>query len=159
MPTAALETAPTNPDNTVLAYCALLLIAALYVVGIVSQGIVRHVVQTAPLWPAVVLGMRRSAWTKWAALPCFLIWLCLMAMIWSFLLGWAHVISGTFTPVEIAMTLVVGFCSVAGIVLAIRMKTGARAIGAFVVFLLTLIVQVFAIRISFLPTIAHDHWR
>ena len=159
MPTVGLETAPTNLASRVLAYCALLLIAALYVVGIVSHGIVRHLVQTAPLWATVVLGMRRSAWTKWAALPCFLIWLFLMAMIWLFLLGWAHVISGTFRPVEIAMTLTVGFCAVAGVVMAIRMKTGARAIGALAVFLLTLIVQVFAIRVSFLPILAHDHWR
>jgi hypothetical protein len=35
----------------------LVLIAALYVVGIVSHGILRHLVQTAPVWPVVILGM------------------------------------------------------------------------------------------------------
>jgi hypothetical protein len=61
-----------------LAFFALLLIVALYIVGIVSHGVVRHIVQTAPVWPAAVLGMRRSVWSKWTALPCFFFWLSLM---------------------------------------------------------------------------------
>jgi hypothetical protein len=139
-----------------LAFCALLLIASLYVVGVVSHGVLRHIVQTAPVWGAVVLGVRRSAWSKWAALPCFIVWLFLMSLIWLFLLGWAHVISGTFSPIEIAMTLVVGVCAVTGIVLALRMNTGLRALGASAVFLGMLLLQIVALRISFLLGIAHD---
>jgi hypothetical protein len=139
-----------------LAFCALLLIASLYVVGVVSHGVLRHIVQTAPVWGAVVLGMRRSVWSKWAALPCFIVWLFLMSLIWLFLLGWARVISGTFTPIEIAMTLVVGACAVIGIVLALRMNTGLRALGASAVFFGMLLLQIAALRISFLPGIAHD---
>jgi hypothetical protein len=146
-------------DGRILAGCALLLIAALYVVGVVSNGIVRHVVQTAPVWPAVVLGVRRSDWSKWTALPCFLFWLFLMTLIWLFLLGWVHVLSGTFSGVEIAMTLVVGFCSVVGLVAALRMRTGVGRVGASTVSLVMLIVQFIVFRISFLPAIAHDHWR
>ena len=33
-----------------LAFCALLLIASLYVVGVVSHGVLRHIVQTGPVW-------------------------------------------------------------------------------------------------------------
>src|SRR5271154_6052217 len=33
-----------------LGICALILIVSLYVVGIVSHGIIRHTVQTAPVW-------------------------------------------------------------------------------------------------------------
>lgn len=142
-----------------LAYCGFLLIGALYVVGIASNGIVRHVVQTAPVWPTVALGMRRSLWSKWTALPCFLFWLFLMTLIWLSLLGWAHVLSGTFSPTEIGMTLIVGICSVGGIVLSIRIKTGTRAINASLLFLFMVILQFVAVRISFLPAFAHDHWR
>jgi hypothetical protein len=142
-----------------LAFFALSLIVALYIVGIVSHGVVRHIVQTAPVWPTAVLGMRRSAWSKWTALPCFFFWLFLMGLIWLFLLGWAQIVSGSFTTVEIAMTLVVGFCSVAGLVLAVKIKTGVQAPGALAVFLGILILQLLAFRISLLPAIAHDSWR
>jgi hypothetical protein len=142
-----------------LSFFALLLIVALYIVGIVSHGVVRHIVQTAPVWPTAVLGMRSSLWTKWTALPCFFFWLFLMGLIWLFLLGWAHIVSGSFTTIEIAMTLVVGFCSAAGLVVALKMKTGIRATSALAVFLGILILQLMAFRISLLPAIAHDSWR
>ena len=159
MSTAVARREVVYPESRILAWCALLLVIALYVVGLVSNGIVRHVVQTAPVWITVVLGIRRSNWSKWTALPCFLFWLFLMALIWLFLLGWVNVISGTFSGVEIAMTLVVGCCSVAGLAMALRIKTKIRAIGALTVFLLTLVVQFLVFRISFLPSIAHDKWR
>ncbi len=40
-----------------------------------------------------------------ASLPCFVIWLVLMTLIWLFLLGWAKVISGHFTPIEVIFDL------------------------------------------------------
>ena len=145
----------SNASRTV-AFCAVFLIAALYVVGVVSHGVLRHVVQTAPMWPTVILGLRGSRWTKWAAIPCFCFWLFLMGLIWLFLLGWAHVISGTFSPIEVAMTLAVGASSVLGFVAGLRMRSHTSGVSATVVFLLTLAVQVLALRVSFLPGIAHD---
>jgi hypothetical protein len=158
MSTAALKPYGTDRTCRLLAYCGVLLIAALYVVGIESHGVLRHVVQTLPVWPTVILGFRHSAWSKWTGLPCFVVWLSLMTLIWLFLLGWSHLLSGTFTPIEIAMTLVVGFCSVAGILLALRLKTVVRTVGAVVVSLGMLILQCGAVWISFLPAIAHDRW-
>lgn len=142
--------------SRVLAFCALFLIAALYVVGVVSHEILRHVVQTAPVWGAVVLGFRDSRWSKWAAMPCFVVWLLLMALIWLFLLGWARVISGTFSPVETGMTFVVGISAIVGLAAALRSRSGASAAGAALVFILMLTLQILLIRISFLPGIAHD---
>jgi len=55
----------------VLISCCVAMIAALLVVGAVSHGVIRHIVQTSPLWVAIGLGIRHSALTKWAALPCF----------------------------------------------------------------------------------------
>jgi hypothetical protein len=145
----------SNASRTI-AFCAVFLITALYVVGVVSHGVLRHFVQTAPMWPTVILGLRGSRWTKWTAMPCFCFWLFLMSLIWLFLLGWAHVLSGTFSPIEVAMTFVVGVSSVLALVTGLRVRSGTSAANATVVFLLTLAVQVLALRMSLLPGIAHD---
>lgn len=156
-PMVAVETHANTARS--LALWGASIIAALYIVGIESHGIVRHIVQTAPVWLSVALALRRSRWSKWTALPCFLFWFFLMALIWLFLLGWTHILSGKFTTIEIALTLVVGFCSVAGSVAALKMKTHTGVIGASLTFCGTLILQFVALRISFLPAIAHDKWR
>lgn len=97
-------------DNRVrtLGICALILILSLYVVGIVSHGIIRHFVQTAPVWRVVWLGFRGSPWTKWAVLSPLVLWLLLLINVWLFLLSLPHLLSGTFTPIEIAMTITIG---------------------------------------------------
>src|SRR2546422_2950062 len=114
-------------DLGILTGCCVAIIAALLVVGAVSHGVIRHIVQTSPLWIAIVLGIRQSTLTKWAALPCFVFWLLTMTAIWLYLLGWARIVSGTFSPTEIAMTVVVGFASIAGIVRAVGTRSGVRA--------------------------------
>jgi hypothetical protein len=84
----------------IIAYCSLAILVALYLVGAVSNGSLRHEVQTLPLWFPIVLGFRQSNFAKWTAFPCFIIWLTLMTFIWLFLLGWAKILSGHFSPVE-----------------------------------------------------------
>lgn len=138
-----------------LTVCCVAIIAALLVVGAVSHGIIRHIVQTSPLWIAIVLAFRGSGFCKWSALPCFIFWLLLMAAIWLFLLGWARIVSGTFSPVEITMTLIVGVASIAGIIRAATMKAGVRAWPATGTFLLLAVLQLAAFRVSLLPAIAH----
>jgi hypothetical protein len=130
------------------------IIAALLVVGVVSHIVIRHVVQTSVLWIAIVLGIRNSKLTKWAVLPCFVFWLVLMAAIWSFLLGWTAFLSGTFSPTEIAMTIIVGLASLGGMIRAVSMKSAVRAVGVTATVLVVLILQVAAFRLSMLPEIA-----
>jgi len=142
-------------DYRVLAGCCLAMIAALLVVGAVSHGVIRHIVQTSPLWIVIALSVRKSAFAKWAALPCFVFWLLLMSAIWLFLLGWARIVSGTFLPTEIAMTLVVGLGSIIGGVTAVRMRTPVRAWPAVGTTMLLAILQIGALRLSLLPQIAH----
>jgi hypothetical protein len=142
-------------DFRILTLCCVSIIAALLVVGAVSHGIIRHVVQTCPLWIAIVLSIRRSGWSKWTALPCFFFWLLLMSAIWMFLLGWARIVSGAFSSTEIAMTLIVGLASIMGIVKALRMKGGVRAFPATAIVLVVVVLQVTALRLSLLPAIAH----
>src|ERR1035438_1352317 len=113
-----------------IAYCSLAVLAALYVVGAVSHGLVRHEVETLPLWIPIVLGFRQRELAKWAALPCMVFWLILMVFIWLFLLGWARVFTGHYSPIEIAMTLVVGVACLAGIGSSLRWRTAVTSFTA-----------------------------
>jgi hypothetical protein len=141
-------------DTRLMVGCCLAIIAALLVVGVVSHIIIRHAVQTSVLWIAIVLGIRNSKLTKWAALPCFVFWLVLMAAIWSFLLGWTAFLSGTFSPTEIAMTIIVGLASLGGMIRAVSMKSGVGAVRVAATVLVVLILQVAVFRLSMLPQIA-----
>jgi hypothetical protein len=142
-------------DFRILTMCCVSIIAALLVVGAVSHGVIRHIVQTSPLWIAIFLSIRRSGWSKWAALPCFFFWLLLMTAIGLFLLGWAPIVSGTFSSTEIAMTVMVGLASIVGIVRALGMRGDARAWSATALVLLVAVLQVTALRLSLVPAIAH----
>jgi hypothetical protein len=145
----------SSRDFRLLVFCCVAIMAALLVVGAVSHGVIRHIVQTSPLWVAIVLGARRSPASKWAALPCFVFWLVLMSAIWLYLLGWARLVSGNFSPIEIAMTVIVGMASLAGIVAGFTMKSGVLGLRAAVVAVLVGALQVAALRVSLLPAIAH----
>lgn len=135
--------------------CCIAIIAALLVVGAVSSGVVRHIVQTSPLWIVIVLSMRRSSWSKWTALPCYIFWLLLMTAIWLSLLGWARIVYGTFSNTEIVMTVIVWLASLIGIVKALGMRTGARTLSATAIVLLVALLQLAALWLSLLPAIAH----
>src|SRR5713226_1399522 len=106
-----------------VAYCSLSVLMALYVVGAVSNGSLRHEVQTLALWGPIVLGFRQRELAKWSALPCLIFWLIAMVFIWLFLLGWARIVTGHFSPIEIAMTLVIGIACLSGIGIMLRWHT------------------------------------
>ena len=145
-----------NSRARLLVGCCLTTIAALLLVGLVSHGFLRHIVQTSPLWIAVVLGARGSPLAKWAALPCFVFWAALMVVVWLYLLGWIHWISGTFSSTEVALTVVVAAATLVGIheVTTIG-STGVRAAGAFGTSAAVACLQIIAFRLSLLPAIAH----
>ena len=124
-------------------------------VGAVSHGVLRHVVQTLPLWFPIVWGFRDNELAKWAALPCLVFWLAIVGMIWLFLLGWAHLVSGHFSPTEIAMTIVIAVGSVAGLITICRWRTAIPPLPAGAAVLLFAVLQLMAFRISLLPSIAH----
>ena len=146
-----------NQSRTV-GICALIVIVSLYVVGIVSHGIIRHTVQTAPVWLTVWLGFRRSPWTKWSALSPLVLWLVLMINIWLLLFGLPHFLSGTFTPVEIAMTITVGSAALAGIVAALRIRTDVPWPSAVGTLLVIACVQLLTIWVSLQPGVSRDPW-
>jgi hypothetical protein len=147
---STVKTAPR-----LVAVCSLLAVIALLVVGAVSHGVLRHIVQTAPLWFPIVLGLRGNALAKWTALPCFIFWQVIMGCIWLFLLGWARIITGHFSTTEIAMTMIVGVSSLLGIITAIRWRTATKISVAVGILVLFAAFQILALRISLLPAIAH----
>lgn len=137
-----------------IAYCSLVVLVALYVVGAVSNGSLRHEVQTLPLWFPIVLGFRQRELAKWSALPCFIFWLAIMVFIWLFLLGWARIVTGHFSPVEIAMTLAIGAACLAGIGVSLRWRTTVRPLAAWSMAVLFAGLQLLAFRLSLIPFIA-----
>ena len=142
-------------NSRFVAYCSLTVLAALYVVGAVSHGVLRHAVQTLPLWFPVVLGFRRRASAKWFALPCLVFWLAIMVLIWLFLLGWSRIASGHFSPIEIAMTVVIGIACLSGIVAGLGLKTGLRTSLAAGIVALSGGFQLLVFRLSLIPGIAN----
>lgn len=140
----------------IVAGCSLAIIAAMVLgVGIGSHLVLRHAIQTLPLWVAVTLGLKRSRAAGWAGLPVFLFWLVLMTVIWLYLLGVSNLLSGHFTQLEVAMTVVVGIASVVGIVAFFRMKSYLSGWYLASIFIVLALVQLVCFRLSFLPAVAH----
>lgn len=149
--------ANTKPSAPIyVATCCLFIILALVLgVGLASNLVLRHIVQTAPLWVAVALGFRRSHAAPWVALPFFLFWLPLMALIWAYLLGISTFFSGQFSPVEIAMTFVVGAASIVGIICFFAFKSDLSRVAGIGLFVMMAVIQWGCFRLSFVPAIAH----
>jgi hypothetical protein len=137
-----------------IGWCSLLILVALYIVGAVSHGSLRHEVQTLPLWVSIVAGFNRREFARWCALPCFLFWVVCMVLIWLYLLGWAQIVSGHFSPTEIAMTLAIGLAGATGI--ALSLPRARWSFGGAALFVVFAALQVLAFRISLLPAIAHQ---
>ena len=95
--------------------------AALLVVGLVSGTLIRHLVQVAPLVLVLIAARRwKPAVGAWAAVSVLSFWMVVMVLIWLFLLGLSRVTEGDFTVIEVALTVVIGAFSAAGIVSGIR---------------------------------------
>src|SRR6478609_8611966 len=81
---------------------------------------------------------------------------CHYVCIWLFLLGWARILTGHFTGIEIAMTIIVGAASVFAVIQALRMKSASSWSINLLITTATLILQLATFRLSQLPGIA-DH--
>jgi hypothetical protein len=113
-----------------LASCCLVILLALYVVGGLNHGLLRPTVQTLPLWVPIVLGFRGSEFAKWSALPCLIIWLASMILIWLFGIAWVYVALGHFSPIDMAMTAIVAAASAGGFFAALHWRTATRPFSA-----------------------------
>jgi hypothetical protein len=109
--------------RTLLAVSLAVLIAALLCVGVVSHTILRHIVQAVPALIALVLVAWRSPLATVASAPVCTFWLGVMLNIWLFILGIARIFSGTFSAVEIVLTIVIAAASAIGILSIVRSGT------------------------------------
>jgi hypothetical protein len=144
-----------KPGMRLIAGLCLALIAALWIVGIEASQPVRHLVQTSPIWIAVALTLRGDSSGKWVALAFFVFWALVMGSIWLFLLGWAHLVTGRFTQIEIVLTVCIGAVSLAGTIACLRFKGAMGWIPGIGLFLVSAAIQMAALRVSMLPSIAH----
>ena len=124
------------------------LIAALMLVGYVSHTPVRHLIQITPCLLSVFLLWRGYRWAPISALPLFALWFVLMSLIWAFLLGIAKVLSGHFTPTEIALTIVIAVCCLGGFSTALREYKSRSIFTPLLVFVLFLALQAGALWFS-----------
>ena len=147
--------APPEPRAKALALASLVTIAALLIVGSVSSGVLRHLVQTAPSWLTVYLGLRQRGTAKWTVLPVTLFWLTIMVFIWLYLLGWASIVRGHFSATEIAMTIVVGLASCFALVQSLLVRSGITWFAGLGISIVVLALQLGAFRLSLLPGIAN----
>ena len=129
-------------------------LVCLLIVGVVSSTLLRHTIQAAPLAVMLIVIRRRLTFAACASTPIFAIWLLVMLLIWLYLLGIATFFDGSFSPIEIALTVLIGGFSAAGIRDGIRARGPHRGgcIGAFV---LGVVLQIAALWISFMPAFAH----
>jgi hypothetical protein len=142
--------APARATATWLAVITI----ALIIVGIVSHTLLRHAVQVAPLVVAIVLSFRASRVAVAAAAPLFAFWLLVMAAIWLFLLGIARIFSGTFTPVEITLTIIIGIASVLGLLSTFVRGAEALTVGRIGTVLGFAMLQFAAMWVSVQPFVA-----
>jgi hypothetical protein len=143
---------PLPPDRVVAIWLAVVA-AALLLVGVVSDTVLRHVVQIAPLGIALALP-GRPGWRVNAAAPLLAFWLLVMGAIWLFFLGLARIVSGTFTATEIVLTIVIGTASLLGLI-AVRRCEPVRGTGTRIVFVVTFaLMQFAALALSTHPSIA-----
>jgi hypothetical protein len=115
------RTAPNA--RTWLALSLAVLIVALLAVGVVSRTVMRHVVQVIPATLVLILLVRQSWLAQSAAAPICTFWLGVVINIWLFVLGIARIFSGTFSTVEIVLTMVIALASGLGILGIVRSGT------------------------------------
>jgi hypothetical protein len=146
----------TSARPILMVVCSVVLLAALILgVGIPNHMVLRHIVQMLPVWGVVFFGARRSQTVGLIGLPVFVFWLGLMSLIWGYLLGLLHLVSGDFSAWEISMTIVVGFMCIIGIAASVRLRSSAPAFGKAAMLVVVAFLQFLCFRISFLPAIAH----
>jgi len=142
-----------------LVFCCLATLLAVLLVGALRHGVPRNALQTLPLWVPIVLGLRGSEFAKWSALPCLIIWLAAMVIVWLLLFSWGYILSWHFSPTEIGMTIIVGAASAVGIGVALHWRTSVRPFSAGAVVLLLGALQFWALWVSLSPGLAHRYLR
>ena len=134
--------------------CLIGLALALLLVGLVSGTILRHLVQILPIIAACVLLARRRDLAAYAAIPIFVFWTVIVALIWLFLLGLSRIANGHYTPIEVASTFVMVGCSIVGVAKSAQLGRSPAVLARVFTFVLFAVIQCAAMWLSFLRPIA-----
>ena len=128
---------------------------AIAAVGPASHEVVRHLIQASPAVLACAIGLWRPGLLRWALAPIFLFWLLIAVLIWLSLAHIARVVTGTFSPAEIALTVAMAAAALFGLAQFPRRRRRTPVWLGLGVFLLALAIQVGAFAISIQPWVAH----
>lgn len=127
-------------------------LAGLVIVGIVSNLLPTHLVQVAPLVIVLLIYFFSPRSGVIAALAVLSFWFVAMGAIWLFLLGIAHLLSGKFPPIEIALTLVIGVGALVGVIGCFMAKSEG-IVRALITIIPLAGLQAFAVWLSYQPII------
>ena len=116
------------------------MVVSLLLVGLVSGTPIRHVIQVTPACLVAAFAWRGLTGSRAAALPIFLIWLFLMTLIWLYLLK--------------IVAVIIGISAIGGIVFVFRRRDTARWTARLLGFLVSAILQIAALWLSFQPAFA-----
>jgi hypothetical protein len=76
--------------------------------------------------------------------------------IWLFLLGLSNITSGTFSNIEIIMTIIIGICCLIGIISFFQIKSTSKILTNTFVLIIFLLFQIAVMWISFQRFISHS---
>lgn len=135
--------------------CLIELALALVVVGVVSGTIIRHLVQITPIALALIMLRMRPAVGAYAALALFAFWTSISILIWMFLLGLSRIANGTYTPIEVASTIVMAVAGVTGAISCVNSGRALPVAGRVATFVAFGVLQVAVMMVSFSKGIAN----
>jgi hypothetical protein len=144
----------SSAENRVLT-AGIALALAILLVGPASHEVVRHCLQAAPLMACCVAAIRWPGLLRWLLAPFLLFWLLIAVLIWLFLLHVANIVTGTFNPIEIAMTIAMGAASVFGLACFPTVRRRYPLLPGLGAAAIALALQIGAFAISLEPWVAH----
>ena len=128
--------------------CLAGLAVSLILVGFISDTVARHVVQIIPSIFALGLTLRRPATGAWVAIPIFVVWCAVIAAIWLYLLGLSDIVEGSYSALEVVLTVVIAVCSALGIAKSMREGRTLPLTGRAIAFLGGLALQAASLILS-----------
>jgi len=132
------------------------LCAALLVVGLVAHEIARHALQALPALLCAAAAAANVRGVRWAAAAIELFWIGIAVLIWLFLLGIAPIANGTYTAVEIAMTVAMVLAGAYGLFSGGRSGDRAGTLIAVALFMAAAAIQTAAMAVSLKPPWTND---
>ena len=102
---------------------------SLFIVGVISDTIARHLLQIVPLLLATARMVGGSYTAAYVAAGTCLFWIIVMLLIWLYLLGVSEATSGSFTTAEIVLTFVIAIFAVMVIFKTVTLKSSMPGVG------------------------------